>query len=136
MFKTFLVIAALIGLINQFVLDDALTDWVTNNAEEYWFWGILILVWLIWIIGDKLLKAASFVGDGVLQELNKINSNLDQIREDLGRAERGYGIPIDVRVEQNDLSAEAPAAGHENSSLPPARTKDISGDIHPYFLLG
>ena len=41
MSKTLLVTAALILLINQFILDRALTDWIYNFVEKYWYWGYL-----------------------------------------------------------------------------------------------
>ena len=80
-----LVFAGLVGLINQFILDDALTDWVANNAEQYWYWGIWILVWLIYIIGDKLLKATSSKGEAVLEKLDEINTNIDRATNRLDR---------------------------------------------------
>ena len=66
-------ILALLGLVNEFVLDGALTDWVSKNAEVNWHWGIWIMVWLLYVIGDKILKRISSNGENVLNKLNEIN---------------------------------------------------------------
>ena len=85
MYKSLLILALLVGLVNQFVLDDALTDWVSDNAKAYWYWGVWVLVGLIYVIGDKLLKTASSTGDDVLEKLNEINTNLEQMANHLDR---------------------------------------------------
>ena len=54
-----LIFALFFGLVDQFILDNALTGWVGDSAEKYWYWGVWVLVWLVFIIGDKLLKANS-----------------------------------------------------------------------------
>ncbi len=33
MYKSLLILALLVGLVNQFVVDGALTDWVSDNAK-------------------------------------------------------------------------------------------------------
>ena len=83
MYKTLFVLAGLIGLVNQLVLNGALTDWIADNAEEYWFWGVWILVWLLWVIGDKLLKALASNGADTLRALDEVNYNLEQIRQEI-----------------------------------------------------
>ncbi len=85
MYKSLLILALLVGLVNQFVLDGALTDWVSDNAKAYWYWGVWVLVGLIYVIGDKLLKTASSTGDDVLEKLNEINTNLEQMANHLDR---------------------------------------------------
>ena len=84
MSKTLLVTAALILLINQFILDRALTDWIYNFVEKYWYWGIWVLVVLISIIGDRLLKASSSSKNDVnhiLEKIDEIYANLYTLRK-------------------------------------------------------
>jgi len=88
LYTTLFVCIGLIGLINLIFLDGALTDWISNRAEQQWFWGIWFLVWLIYVIGDKLLKATLAGSQDVLLKLNEINENLDRVREEIEWAGR------------------------------------------------
>ena len=82
---TAFVIAFLFGVINQFLLNNAVSNWVANNAEQYWFWSVWIVVFLIYLIGDKILKAMtdlSFLSD-IKKELVDANERLLEIQQEI-----------------------------------------------------
>ena len=103
-------ILAFLGLVNEFVLDGALTDWVSKNAEVNWHWGIWIMVWLLYVIGDKILKRISSNGENVLNKLNEINVNLERNADSLDR----LGDRLDRLGDQMLVAAEIPISSKDN----------------------
>jgi hypothetical protein len=113
-----LIFALFFGLVDQFILDNALTGWVGDSAEKYWYWGVWVLVWLVFIIGDKLLKAIDSKGEAVLKKLGDINSNLDQVKEEVEWVRRNNQNSVEnhraPKVE--DISKDGPWASEEHDT--------------------
>ena len=138
MYKTLFVLAGLIGLVNQLVLNGALTDWIADNAEEYWFWGVWILVWLLWVIGDKLLKALASNGADTLRALDEVNYNLEQIRQEIKwssvdtQMSPTQSLQVKESVEEQAGPWEAEGrrtAAPERRNKDKTRTKKASNDV-------
>ena len=127
----------LIGLINLIFLDGALTDWISNRAEQQWFWGIWVLVWLIYVIGDKLLKATSSASQDVLLKLNEINESLDRVREEIEWAGRNNGrTPIEKASKEEKIKREIDrnSDAGEIQDLIKKREKSLSRNSFLWFM--
>ena len=81
MYKWFFGLALAFGIIDDFILDSSLNTAIKSFAKDHYYWGIWILVFLTYLIGDYVVKELKEANE----KLENIQSNLETSAENLGK---------------------------------------------------